>query len=109
MAQGRQGNRGLFSALVRGLWRPCEPLSRSPLSSSEPPDLSGHLTIKGGFAFIQASLLTGVHRITHVTRPITDFELRYSLAPTGGIHPVTGGVPVGSWASLSGLQPLARV
>ena len=58
------------------------------------PDRSGRLFITGGLALVRASLPTGVHRITQVTRRIAGFDLRCSLALTGGVRRVTGGVPV---------------
>ena len=39
-------------------------------------------------------MLTVVHRIIHVTQPITGFDLSCSLVLTGEVHRVTGGVPV---------------
>jgi hypothetical protein len=40
-------------------------------------------------------LLTGVHRITPVSRQITGFDLRCSLVLTGGVRSATGRDPIG--------------
>jgi hypothetical protein len=38
-----------------------------------------------------------VQQITSVTWPVTVFEVCCPVVVTGGIHCVTGGVPVGFW------------
>ena len=65
---------------------------RVSLSSPKSADQVGHIPIKDSLALILASFLTGVHRITSITRLITVYHCL-----TGGGCCVTGKVPVGFW------------
>jgi hypothetical protein len=87
----RQRNRQFFSGMLRGVSDPREGARRSSLSSPKPADQPRHLSVRGSLSFIQASFLTGVSLITHVSGRITLCKLRCSRVVTDGVRCVTGG------------------
>jgi hypothetical protein len=92
--QGRQRYGGFSREKVRGVsMPPCHLVSISFLSQT--PRSARSLHSSSGLPLIQASFLTGVQRITSISRRVTICDLCCSFVVTGGIHCLTGRVPVG--------------